>query len=101
MFVNLGKVELMQKKHSGPQIVAKLREADRLLGQGKTIPEICKELEVTDATYYRWRQKYGGMSPDMVKQLRAVQKENTQLKRVVADQALDISILKVAAEGNF
>ena len=101
MFVNLGKVELMQKKHSGPQIVAKLREADRLLGQGKTIPEICKELEVTDATYYRWRQKYGGMSPDMVKQLRAVQKENSQLKRVVADQALDISILKVAAEGNF
>ena len=101
MFVNLGKVELMQKKHSGPQIVAKLREADRLLGQGKTIPEICKELEVTDATYYRWRQKYGGMSPDMVKQLRAVQKENAQLKRVVADQALDISILKVAAEGNF
>jgi len=52
MFVNLGKVELMQKKHSGPQIVAKLREADRLLGQGKTIPEVCKELEVTDATYY-------------------------------------------------
>ena len=101
MFVNLGKVELMQKKHSGPQIVAKLREADRLLGQGKTVPEICKELEVTDATYYRWRQKYGGMSPDMVKQLRAVQKENAQLKRVVADQALDISILKVAAEGNF
>ena len=101
MFVNLGKVELMKKKHSGPQIVAKLREADRLLGQGKTIPEVCKEIEVTDATYYRWRQKYGGMSPDMVKQLRAVQKENAQLKRLVADQALDISILKVAAEGNF
>ena len=101
MVVNLGKVELMQKKHSGPQIVAKLREADRLLSQGKSIPEICKEIEVTDATYYRWRQKYGGMSPDMVKQLRAVQKENTQLKKLVADQALDISILKVAAEGNF
>ena len=101
MFVNLGKVELMKKKHSGPQIVAKLREADRLLGQGKTIPEVCKEIEVTEATYCRWRQKYGGMSPDRVKQLRAVQKENTPLKRVVADQALDISILKVAAEGNF
>ena len=91
----------MQKKRSGPQIVAKLREADRLLGQGKTMPEVCKEIEVTDATYYRWRQKYGGMSPDMVKQLRAVQKENAQLKKLVADQALDISILKVAAEGNF
>jgi|TARA_B100000949_G_C14227729_1_gene427496 putative transposase len=91
----------MKKKHSGPQIVSKLRQADILIGQGKSIPEICKELDITDATYYRWRQKYGGMSPDMVKQLRAVQKENVQLKRLVADQALDISILKVAAEGNF
>jgi transposase-like protein len=101
IFVNLGKVELMKKKHSGPQIVAKLRQADILIGQGKTIPEVCKEIDVTDATYYRWRQKYGGMSPDMVKQLRAVQKENAQLKKLVADQALDISILKVAAEGNY
>ena len=91
----------MKKKHSGPQIVAKLRQADILIGQGKPIPEICKEIDVTDATYYRWRQKYGGMSPDMVKQLRAVQKENAQLKKLVADQALDISILKVAAEGNY
>jgi len=91
----------MKKRFSGPQIVAKLREADRLLGQGKTIEEVCKEIDVTDATYYRWRKKYGGMSPDMIKQLRTVQKENAQLKRLVADQALDISILKVAAEGNF
>jgi putative transposase len=91
----------MKKRYSGPQIVAKLREADRLIGQGKTIEQVCKEIEVTDATYYRWRQKYGGMSPDMVKQLRALQKQNAQLKRLVADQALDISILKVAAEGNF
>ena len=90
----------MKKKHSGPQIVAKLREADRLLGQGKSIPEICKELDVTDATYYRWRQKYGGMSPDMVKQMRALQKENARLKRVVADQAVDIAILKEVTEGN-
>ena len=91
----------MKKRFSGPQIVAKLREADRLIGQGKTIELVCKEIDVTDATYYRWRQKYGGMSPDMVKQLRALQKQNAQLKRLVADQALDISILKVAAEGNF
>ena len=91
----------MKKRFSGPQIVAKLREADRLIGQGKAIEQVCKEIDVTDATYYRWRQKYGGMSPDMVKQLRALQKQNAQLKRLVADQALDISILKVAAEGNF
>ena len=83
----------MKKKHTGPQIVAKLRQADVLIGQGKSVPEVCREIEVSQQTYYRWRQKYGGMSPDMVKQLRAVQKENAQLKRVVADQALDISIL--------
>jgi putative transposase len=91
----------MKKKFSGPQIVAKLRQADILIGQGKKIPEVCKEIEVSENTYYRWRQKYGGMSPDMIKQLRAIQKENAQLRRLVADQALDISILKVAAEGNF
>ena len=91
----------MKKKFSGPQIVAKLRQADILIGQGKKVPEVCKEIDVSENTYYRWRQKYGGMSPDMIRQLRAVQKENAQLRRLVADQALDISILKVAAEGNF
>ncbi len=91
----------MKKKHSGPQIVAKLRQADVLIGQGKSVPEVCKEIEVSEQTYYRWRQKYGGMSPDMIKQLRLLQKENKRLRRVVSDQALDITILKEAAEGNF
>ncbi len=89
------------KKHSGPQIVAKLRQADVLIGQGKSVPEVCREIEVSQQTYYRWRQKYGGMSPDMIKQLRLLQKENKRLRRVVSDQALDITILKEAAEGNF
>ena len=91
----------MKKKHSGPQIVAKLRQADVLIGQGKSIPEVCREIAVSDQTYYRWRQKYGGMSPDMIKQLRELQKENARLKRVVADQALDNAILKEAASGNY
>jgi transposase-like protein len=91
----------MKKRFSGPQIVAKLRQADVLIGQGKNVPEVCKEIEISQQAYYRWRQKYGGMSPDMIKQLRVLQKENAQLKRLVADQALDMSILKVAAEGNF
>ncbi len=91
----------MKKKHSGPQIVAKLRQADVLIGQSKTVPEVCREIEVSQQTYYRWWQKYGGMSPDMIKQLRLLQKENKRLKTVVADQALDIAILKEAAEGNF
>jgi len=91
----------MKKRFSGPQIVAKLRQADVLIGQGKTVPEVCKEIEISQQTYYRWWQKYGGMSPDMIKQLRAVQKENAQLRKLVVDQALGISILKVAAEENF
>jgi len=91
----------MKKRYSGPQIVAKLRQADVFIGQGKTVPQACKDIEISQQTYYRWRQKYGGMSPDMIKQLRALQKENARLKRVVADQALDNAILKEAAEGNF
>jgi len=91
----------MKKRFSGPQIVAKLRQADVLIGQGKNVPEVCKEIEISQQTYYRWRQKYGGMSPNMIKQLRNLQKENARLKRVVADQALDNAILKEAAEGNF
>ena len=88
----------MQKRYSGPQIVAKLRQADVLIGQGKTIPQLCKDLEISQQTYYRWRQKYGGMSPDMIKQHRELQKENARLRKVVADQALDIAILKEAAQ---
>jgi putative transposase len=88
----------MQKRYSGPQIVAKLRQADILIGQGKTVPEVCKDIEVSQQTYYRWRQKYGGMSPDMIKQLRELQKENGRLRKVVADQALDITILKEATK---
>jgi putative transposase len=61
----------MKKKHSGPQIVAKLRRADVLVGQGKNIPEICKEINVSEHTYYRWRRKYGGMSPDMINHMKA------------------------------
>jgi len=88
----------MKRRFSGPQIVAKLRQEDVLIGQGKSVPEVCKDIEVSQQTYYRWRQKYGGMSPDMIKQLRELQKENARLRRVVADQALDITILKKATK---
>jgi putative transposase len=90
----------MKKKHNGTQIVAKLRQADVLISQGKTVPEVCKEIEVSEQTYYRWRQKYGGMSPEMVKELRALQKENARLRKVVADQAIEVAILKEAASKN-
>ena len=86
----------MKKRHTGQQIVAKLRQADGLIGKGKTVPDVCREIEVSQQTYYRWRQKYGGMSPEMIKELRELQKENARLKRVVAEQVLDNQILKEA-----
>ena len=92
---------MKQKRHSVDQIIAKLRQADIELGKGKKVPEVCKVLEVNVQTYYRWRQKYGGMQPEMAKELKSLQKENARLKKLVADQALDMKILKEAAKGNW
>ncbi len=92
---------MKQNRHTVDQVIAKLRRADVELGKGKKVPEICKLLEITDQTYYRWRQKYGGMQPEMAKQLKALQKENSRLKKLVAEQALDMEILKEAAQGNW
>jgi transposase-like protein len=90
----------MKKRYSVEQIVSKLRQADVGLGKGLRVPDVCRELGISEQTYYRWRQKYGGMAPDMAKQLKALEKENGRLKRLVADQALDIQILKEAARPN-
>jgi putative transposase len=91
---------MKQKRHTEDQIISKLRRADVLLGQDVKVPDVCKELEIAEQTYYRWRQKYGGMQPEMVKQLKALQKENGRLKKLVAEQALDMEILREAAKGN-
>ena len=88
---------MSQKRHSVDQIISKLRRA----GKGKKVPEVCKLLGITQQTYYRWRQKYGSMQPEMTKEFKALQKENARLKRLVADQALDNAILKEAAKGNY
>ena len=90
----------MKKRHSGEQVVSKLRQADVALGQGRRVREVCRQLGISEQTYYRWRQKYGGMAPEVAKQLKALEKENGRLKRLVADQALDIQILKEAAPPN-
>ena len=90
----------MKKQFSGTEIVGKLRQADVLIGKGKTVPDVCREIGISQQTYYRWRTKYGGMSPDMIKQLRELQKENTRLRKVVSDQAIDIAILKEVVQGN-
>ena len=92
---------MKQNRHTVDQIIAKLRRADVEIGKGKKVPEICKLLEITDQTYYRWRQKYGGMQPEMAKELKSLQKENARLKKLVAEQALDMEILKEASRGNW
>ncbi len=90
----------MKKRHQAEQIVAKLRQADVSLGKGMKVPQVVKQLGISEQTYYRWRQKYGGMDPQMAKQLKEIEKENQRLKKLVADQALDIQILKEAARPN-
>ena len=86
----------MKKRHTEKQIVIKLRDIDILLDQGKTVGEACRKFEITEQTYYRWRQKYGGMTPEMVKQFKEIEKENTRLRKIVADQRIDIEILDEA-----
>ena len=90
----------MKKRHGSEQIVANLRQADVELGKGLKVPEVCKQLGISEQTYYRWRQKYGGMAPEMARQMKALGKENVRLKKLVADQALDNQILKEAARPN-
>jgi putative transposase len=76
---------MKRTKHTTEQVIEMLRQADVSLGRGQKGPEVCKTLGITEQTYYRWRQKYGGMAPDLAKQLRAMEKEDTQLKRLVTD----------------
>ena len=91
----------MAKKAFKPeQIIGKLREAEVFLSQGLTVAEVSRKLGVTEQTYYRWRKEYGGMRVEQAKRLKALEQENTRLKRLVADITLDNAILKEAARGN-
>ena len=87
-------------RHSPEQIIRKLREADAELAKGTTVPEICKGLGVSEQTYYRWRNQFGGIKADEMKRLKELEKENARLKALVAELALDKAILKEAARGN-
>ena len=89
------------KKHRPEQIIKKLREADTMLAADKTIGQVCQALEVSEQTFHRWRNQYGGMKADDVKRLKELERENGRLKSIVADQALDIAALKDVAEGKF
>ena len=92
---------MKNRRHTPEQIVRKLREADRLLGEGQELPEVVKALEVSEATYHRWRAQYGGMKADDVKRLKELEVENSRLKRIVADQSLEVQALKEIAKGNW
>jgi transposase-like protein len=91
----------MKKKEFTPeQIITMLREAEVLLSQGSTAIEVCRKLGITEQTYYRWRREYGGMRVEQAKRLKELERENTRLKKLVADLSLDNAILKEAALGN-
>ena len=91
----------MGKRAKPEEIIAKLREVEVRLARGEATGQAVRSIGVTEQTYYRWRAQYGGMRVDQAKRFKELEKENVQLKKVVADQALDISILKEAASGNF
>jgi putative transposase len=90
-----------RRRHTPEQIIRKLREADRLLAEGHEIPEIAKQLEISEATYHRWRAQYGGMKADDVRRLKELETENTRLKRIVADKELQIQALKELGRGTW
>lgn len=92
---------MAKRKYTSEEIIHKLREADVLLGQGKTILEACKQLGVTDQTYFRWRKAYGGLKVDQAKRLKDLEAENARLKRAVAELTIDKLILKEVAEGKY
>ena len=90
-----------RKRHTPEQIVKKLRDADAMLTAGKELAAVIQSLEVSEATYHRWRQQYGGMKPEEAKRLKQLEDENKRLKEIVAEKELDIRMLKHVAEGNW
>ncbi len=92
---------MSKKRYSAEEIVAKLRQVDVLTSQGRTVADAIRAIEVSEVTYYRWRQEYGGLKGDQVKRLRELEAENQRLRRAVSDLTLEKLILKEAASGNF
>jgi putative transposase len=92
---------MKRRRHTPEQIVRKLREADRLLADGHDVPEVAKHLEISEATYHRWRAQYGGLKADDVKRLKELEGENARLKRLLAEAELEKDALRELAKGNF
>lgn len=92
---------MKSKRHSPEQVIRKLSEGDRLLNEGATVAEVARSFGITETTWYRWKNQYGGMKATDAKHLKELEAENKRLKNIVANQALDIAMLKELAEGNF
>jgi transposase-like protein len=92
---------MIRKRHTAEEIVAKLRQVDVLMAQGRPVAEAVRAIGVTEVTYYRWRNEYGGLRGDQVKRLKELETENSRLRRAVSDLTLDKLILAEAAKGNF
>ena len=92
---------MKRSRHTPEQIIRKLREAERLLGEGETIPEAAKELGISEQTYHRWRNQFGGMKADDARRLKDLERENARLKRIVADKELEIDALREISRGNW
>jgi transposase-like protein len=90
-----------RRRHTPEQIIRKLREADRLLGEGEEVATVAKQLEVSEQTLHRWRVQYGGLKADDAKRLKELERENARLKRMVADQLLEIDAWKEIGRGNW
>ena len=92
---------MARKRYTAEQIIGFLRQAEVMVGQGKSISDVLREIDVTANTYYRWRKEYGGLGLDQAKRLKDLEQENARLKRVVADLSLDNLILKEVSTGKF
>jgi transposase-like protein len=93
--------QMSKKRYKPEEIIGYLREAEVLHAKGSTIPEICRQIGISEQTYYRWRREYGSLSVDQAKRLKEVEKENVQLRKLVADLSLDKAILKEVSEGKY
>jgi transposase-like protein len=94
-------ITMARRRHTPEQIIRKLREADRLLGEGADVAEVARQLEVSEQTYHRWRNQFGGMKADDAKRLKELERENRELKQIVADKELENRALREIAEGNW
>jgi transposase-like protein len=92
---------MSKKGFTGEQIISKLREAEVLQSNGLSISEICRQIEIKEQTYYKWRKEYGGMRVNQAKRLKEIEQENSRLKKLVADLSLDNAILKETVRGNY